>query len=92
MNGLTPIVFIGADSDSMTFQTKSWSGTGETYEIDVSKRDGWIHCSCMDATCRHKSGHVLKTEDRTPCKHVRRLLHMIGGVLRPSEETNGTEN
>ena len=66
--------------------------TIKEYNISLSKRDGIMTCSCPDAEYRCKTGDVMRLEKNNVCKHARRLLHTIGGVLRPSEETNGTEN
>mgnify|MGYP001576969689 CR=1 FL=1 len=95
MTTLTPILFIGADSDEMRFETKSWTRTNldVVHEIAVCKRTGLITCSCENAVYRRKHGHVIDRSEGCSCKHIARLMHTIGGVLRPTEETkNGTEN
>ena len=93
MSGLTPIVFIANDNDELRFQTDSWTKRkGVIHEIAVCKRTGLITCSCENAVYRRKHGHVLDRSEGCSCKHIARLMHMIGGVLQPSEETNGTDN
>lgn len=68
---------VGRDSEFMYFQTESWSGTGEVYEIIWSIHEHTVTCSCMDASCRQKTWYVLGKEGQNICKHVRRLRETI---------------
>ena len=84
----TPIQFVGADSDFIYWITKSWSRTMENgrlkeYDISVSKRDGFITCTCPDAQMRGKVGDVMDLTKPHVCKHVSKLCHTLGGVLAP---------
>ena len=67
------IRFDGADSDSYLFSTTSWTGSGEEYVIEISKRDGMVSCTCMDAICRRKTDRVDAKEPRI-CKHAQAVL------------------
>jgi hypothetical protein len=75
------IRFHGADDSYLYFSVLSFSGTGERYEMNVSKQDGSIKCSCADATCRKKVGDILDRESGVACKHVRRLLGSFERIL-----------
>lgn len=87
----THVRYVGADGDFLYFVTESWSrATGEDgkvkeYDVSVSKRDGFITCTCPDAQMRGKVGDVQNLGKGHVCKHVARLVHMIGAVLpRPN--------
>ena len=67
------IRFDGADADSYLFSTDSWTGSGEEYVIEISKRDGMVRCTCLDASCRRKTDRVDAKEPRI-CKHARAVL------------------
>ena len=93
MTSRTPIRFIGSDSDSLQFETQSWTRKDVIHEVHVCKRTGLVTCSCEDAGYRHKAGNIMRVGYGHVCKHASKLLHDIGGVLAPTrEETNGTEN
>lgn len=67
------IRFDGADADSYLFSTTSWTGSGEEYVIEISKRDGMVRCTCADASYRRKSDRVDAKEPRL-CKHAQAVL------------------
>lgn len=85
----TPIRFVGADSDFIYWVTESWSRTMENgkikkYDVSLSKRDGFITCTCPDAQYRGKTGDVMNLAKAHKCKHVSKLCHTLGAVLAPS--------
>ena len=87
----TPIRYVGADNDFMYWVTESWSRTMEDgkvkeYDVSLDKRDGILTCTCPDAQMRGKTGDVARLDKPHQCKHVRKLCHTIGAVLRPQEE------
>lgn len=67
------IRFDGADNEHYLFSTDSWSGSGDEYTIAISKHDGTISCTCMDATCRRKVDRI-NAQDPRICKHARAVL------------------
>ena len=83
--------FVGADNDVMQWVTPSGSREGLEHEQTLYKRGpsmGDVTCSCEDAVYRSKIGRVSATsvEYGGACRHVVKLLHLIGGVLKPQED------
>ena len=65
----------------------SWSGTGETYTIQlVVEKDnedyGKIWCSCMDSTCRKKKDFI-NADHPNLCKHATAVLRIAGLMNTP---------
>jgi hypothetical protein len=81
------IRFDGADNDFQYYSTPSWSGEPVEYDITVCKADGIVKCSCMDSTCRKKSGYVLDEKGNTACKHVSKLIESMARIRREGIET-----
>lgn len=77
------IRFDGADHDSYLFSTTSWTGSGEEYVIEISKRDGMVRCTCADYVYRQKSCRV-DTKGGEGCKH-------IAAVLRWAKQLTGDD-
>ena len=75
------IRLVGNDGTELRFSTKSWSGRPVEHEIWISLNDGEIGCTCEDATCRKKRGHVLDMEPAQMCKHERLILSWVKASL-----------
>ena len=59
------------------------NGKVKEYDVSLSKRDGFITCTCPDAQMRGKVGDVMDLAKPYVCKHVSKLCHTLGGVLAP---------
>ena len=86
-NDEPPVVSCGADADYLYFKTPSSSGavnedgSPKWYDVNISKRDGVITCTCPDAEYRAKFGLVNDPTRGHTCIHIRRVLTKIEGIL-----------
>ena len=75
---------VGSDNDELQFVCRSWSNPKEEYIQTISKRDGYVACTCPDAQCRGKYPHLLdllEDKDGHVCKHVRALIAQYRKLL-----------
>lgn len=72
---------VGDDGFTWMWACPSFTTSGVEYEIHVS-RDGYIQCTCMDATCRKKYGII--TDSDKLCKHCKLVLRLLK-IREPNE-------
>jgi hypothetical protein len=65
---------VGDDGQNVMLETPS-SNLKTTYEVHIERRTGNLFCSCADAQCRGKVGHLLNPSDG--CKHIRHLHEVL---------------
>lgn len=81
------IRLVGMDADFIYWTCPSFSNAEEVYDVNISQRNGDMHCTCMDATCRKKHPCLVKGVDFHSCKHQRlvELLMRNNNFLKENE-------
>lgn len=80
--GLTPFMPfkpIGFAHNLVQFETKSWTGGPDSYEVAFDLNDRCATCSCMDSTCRKKNYYPIG--DPRLCKHSRLASQILWPIL-----------
>ena len=80
------IRLVGADNDYLYFDTPSWSGKDETYDLTVDRRTGELTCSCFGALRWKKTVNVMNPEGGDTCKHQRSLLRRFADILAQDQD------
>ncbi|GEM_PF-4238000 len=78
-----PYRLVGSDLDFIHILATSATHRGVEHNIGICKRHGTIYCTCHDALCRRKIGHILAPA-LPACKHVQGLHVEIGRLLEAS--------
>lgn len=70
------------------FQTPSWSGKDEVYEVLVKSSDWSVRCNCFGANRWKKVGYAQHPDLSDCCQHERAVIRLIERHLRDESPTD----
>lgn len=74
-----PFKPVGMAHGCVQFETKSWTGGPDTYEVEFDTSQKTASCSCMDSVCRKKNHYPIGA--RELCKHATLASQILWPVL-----------